>query len=437
MKIKRIKAREILDSRGYPTIETEVILEDDSRGRFGVPSGASTGIHEAWELRDDDPKRYLGKGVSKAVANVNEKINNLLQGRDVFDQAGLDEAMIAADGDEQKKNLGANAILSVSIACAKAAAATRGLPLYSYLRELFMTHYSLTGYVLPVPMFNIINGGAHADNNLDVQEFMIGPVGAPSFTEAVRWGSEVFHQLEKILTAKKLSINVGNEGGFAPVIAVNSAESQSSEEEAIKLLQVAIKQAGYEAPAQIGIGLDVAASEFYENDSYQLTSAGKKQSLSTEAMVSLLGQWVDKYKLILVEDGLAEDDMAGWQKFNAAYANKIQVVGDDFLVTNKKRLQTAIEKQACNTVLIKVNQIGSLSETFATVALAYQNDIKAFVSHRSGETTDTFIADLAVAINATRIKSGATSRGERVGKYNRLMEIESELGTNAKYAGLK
>lgn len=436
MKIKSIRAREILDSRGYPTVETEVVLADDSRGRFGVPSGASTGIHEAWELRDEDPKRYLGKGVSKAVSHVNEKINNLLQGRDVFDQAGLDEAMITADGDDQKKNLGANAILSVSIACAKAAAVSRKLPLYSYLREIFQSYYELSGYVLPVPMFNIINGGAHADNNLDVQEFMVGPVGAPSFAEAVRWGSEVFHHLEKILAGKKLSTNVGNEGGFAPVIEL-SGSAQDSDEEALKLLLAAIKQAGYESPTQVGIGLDVAASEFYENNSYQLTRAGQKQSLSAAAMISLLGQWIDKYKLILVEDGLAEDDMAGWRDFNAAYADKIQVVGDDFLVTNKKRLQAAIENKACNTVLIKVNQIGSLTETFATVALAYQNDIKAFVSHRSGETLDTFIADLAVAINATRIKSGATSRGERVGKYNRLMEIESELGTNAKYAGQK
>jgi len=410
MKIREIKAREILDSRGNPTVEATVTLEDGSRGKFSVPSGASTGKHEAWELRDEDPKRYLGKGVLKAVANVNTKINDALQGRDVFAQAELDKAMIDLDGDAQKKNLGANAILAVSLACARAAASSRGLPLYSYLREIFMTYYPLEGYVLPVPMFNVINGGAHADNNLDCQEFMAGPIGAPDFVEAVRWGSETFHHLEKLLKSINLSTNVGNEGGFAPSIDSGLAPDMDSDEEALRLLQEAVKKAGFEYGRDIGIGIDMAASEFYENGKYKMEWTGQNHELDTSQMVSFLKNWVDKYRLIAVEDGLAEDDMDGWVQFNKLFKEKIQVVGDDFLVTNKKRLQKAIDNDACNSVLIKVNQIGSLSETFETVALAYKNGMSAFVSHRSGETTDDFIADMSVAINATRIKSGAPSR---------------------------
>ncbi len=435
MNIKEIKAREILDSRGNPTVEAIAVLDDGSQGTFGVPSGASTGVHEAWELRDEDESRYLGKGVQKAVANVNTKINDALQGKDVFDQRCLDETMIKLDGDAQKKNLGANAILAASLACAKAAAKSRKLPLYSYLRELFMNHHPLEGYLLPVPMFNVINGGAHADNNLDCQEFMVGPVGAPNFIEAVRWGSEVFHHLEKLLKSKDLSTNVGNEGGFAPSIEAGMAPNLDSDEEALVLLKQSIDKAGYTYAEQIGIGIDMAASEFYEDSKYKMSWGSKVHELSTDQMVDFLKTWVEKYKLILVEDGLAEDDIAGWQKFNSLYKDKIQVVGDDFLVTNKKRLQMAIDKDACNSVLIKVNQIGTLTETFETVALAYQNNMTAFVSHRSGETLDDFIADLAVAINATRIKSGATSRGERVAKYNRLMEIAEELDDSANYAG--
>ncbi|MFC1618016.1 phosphopyruvate hydratase [Patescibacteria group bacterium] len=427
MKITQIHAREILDSRGNPTIETKVWLEDGSIGQFGVPSGASTGVHEAWELRDGDESRYGGKGVLKPCQNVNMNIANLLQGRDVFDQRGIDQAMIQLDGDQQKKNYGANAILSVSIACAKAAANARRMPLYTYLREFFMSFYSLEGYIIPVPMFNVINGGAHADNNLDVQEFMIGPLGAPTFSEAVRYGAEVFHTLEKILKTKGLSTNVGNEGGFAPNLASN--------EEAIKVVQDAIKQANYEPRKQIGIGMDVAASEFFDKGNYILHSEGKEQKYTTDAMIKFLGDWINKYELIAVEDGLAEDDWDGWAKLNAQYGSQVQIVGDDFLVTNKERVYKAIQTKACNSVLIKVNQIGSLTETYETIALAYQNGLSSFISHRSGETVDTFIADLSVAVNAPRIKSGAPSRSERVAKYNRLMEIEADLGTNARYAG--
>ncbi len=438
MNIKSIHAREILDSRGDPTVQTTVTLDDGATGSFSVPSGASTGVHEAWELRDGDKKRFFGKGVLKACENVNVKIANHLQGRDVFDQKMIDHEMIKLDGDPQKKNLGANAILSVSIACAKAAAQSRKMPLYIYLRELFDGYHELEGYLLPVPMFNVINGGAHADNNLDCQEFMIGPVGAGSVREAVRMGSEVFHNLEKILKSMKESTNVGNEGGFAPSIDSGLAPNLDSDEEALVLLKKAIETAGYTYGTQIGVGADVAASEFFEKGQYHMTFGGKERALTTEQMVDFIKAWVEKYKLIVVEDGAAEDDLAGWKKLNELFGSTIQIVGDDFLVTNKKRLQMAIDNQACNTVLIKVNQIGTLSETFETIALAYQNKIQAFVSHRSGETTDTFVADLAVAVNATRLKSGAPSRGERVCKYNRLMEIEDELKADGmgRYSGL-
>lgn len=438
MNIKSIQAREILDSRGEPTVQTVVILEDGSRGEFGVPSGASTGIHEAWEMRDGDARRFLGKGVMKACENVNVRIANHLQGRDVFDQKTIDNEMIKLDGDPQKKNLGANAILSVSIACAKAAAQSRKIPLYVYLRELFDNYFDLEGYVLPVPMFNVINGGAHADNNLDCQEFMIGPVGAASLKEAVRFGSEVFHHLEKILKKSGATTNVGNEGGFAPSFDALKAPNQDADEQALTVLKQAIEAAGFKYGKEIGIGADVAASEFFEKGLYHLDFGRKKQALNTDQMVEFIKKWVDTYQLISVEDGTAEDDLAGWKLINRQLGSKIQIVGDDFLVTNKQRVQMAIDNQACNTVLIKVNQIGSLSETFETVALAYQNKLEAFVSHRSGETNDTFVADLAVAISATRIKSGAPSRGERVCKYNRLMEIEEELRADGmgKYCGL-
>lgn len=438
MNIKSIQAREIIDSRGDPTVETTVALEDGASGEFGVPSGASTGVHEAWELRDGDKKRFLGKGVLQACENVNVRIANHLQGRDVFDQKMIDHEMIKLDGDPQKKNLGANAILSVSIACAKAAAASRKMPLYVYLRELFDGYHELEGYLLPVPMFNVINGGAHADNNLDCQEFMVGPVGAGSVKEAVRMGSEVFHHLEKILKSMDASTNVGNEGGFAPAIDSGLAPNLDSDEEALVLLKKAIEAAGYKYQTQIGVGADVAASEFFERGQYHMTFNGKEKALTTEAMVDFIKHWIEEYQLIAVEDGVAEDDLDGWKKLNALFGEKIQIVGDDFLVTNKKRLQMAIDNKACNTVLIKVNQIGSLSEAFETIALAYQNKMQAFVSHRSGETTDTLIADLSVAVNATRIKSGAPSRGERVCKYNRLMQIESELKADGmgRYSGL-
>ncbi|EKD49881.1 MAG: hypothetical protein ACD_63C00023G0011 [uncultured bacterium] len=424
MKIKNIKAREILDSRGTPTVETTVELDDGSCGTFGVPSGASTGKYEAWELRDGDEKRYFGKGVLKACENVNVKILEALKGKDAEDQKAIDQTMNDLDGDANKKNLGANAILSVSIANAKAVSSSKKLPLYKYLRGLFDNYYKLDDFKMPTPMFNVINGGAHADNNLDVQEFMAIPIGASNIIEAVRMGAEVFHKLGSIMKKKKLATNVGDEGGFAPSIDSGYAPNLDSDEEALALLREAIEKSGYKFAEDVAIGSDIAAAEFFKSGKYEMTFSNELKKLSTDEMVNFLKKWIDDYKLILVEDGFADDDLEGWKRFTELVGDKVQVVGDDFLVTNKERLQMAIDNKACNTVLIKVNQIGTLTETFETVALAYENDMKAIVSHRSGETADAFIADLSVAINADKMKSGAPSRGERVCKYNRLMAIK-------------
>jgi enolase len=417
-KIVDIKAREILDSRGNPTIEADVILESGVIGSAMVPSGASTGEREAIELRDGDNARYLGKGVLKAVANVNGAIRKAVIGMDVTDQKALDQKMIDLDGTENKAVLGANAILGVSMAAAHAAAKEAKMPLYRYLNTSGQ-------FVLPVPMMNIINGGSHADNSVDLQEFMILPVGAPTFREAIRYGAEVFHHLAKVLKAKGLATTVGDEGGFAPNL--------SSNEEAIEVILEAIELAGYKAGEDIYLGMDAAASEYYKNGKYVLAAEGK--SLTSEEMTDFFVDWVEKYPIISIEDGLDENDWAGWKVQTEKLAGKIQLVGDDLFVTNPAILQEGIDKGIANSILIKVNQIGTLSETLEAINKASEAGYSAVVSHRSGETEDTTIADLVVATGTGQIKTGSLSRSDRIAKYNRLMKIEEELGEEATYAG--
>jgi enolase len=420
--IIEIVGREILDSRGNPTVEADVHLADGSMGRAAVPSGASTGEHEAVELRDGDPKRYLGKGTLKAVKNVNSKIASTLKGMDAADQAGLDAAMIAADGSANKGKLGANAILAVSMASARAAAASLGIPLYRYLGGAGAS-------VLPVPMMNIINGGAHADNSVDVQEFMIFPVGAPKFSEALRMGAEVFHTLKKVLHKKGYSTAVGDEGGFAPMLKSN--------EEAIESVLEAISQAGYKPGAQIGICLDPAASEFYEGGKYFFKKSDKSKR-SSEQMVEYWSNWVKQYPAILsIEDGMSEQDWNGWKLLTDTLGKKIQLVGDDIFVTNPSIFQKGIDKGIGNSILIKLNQIGTVTETMEAMRMASNAGYTAVVSHRSGETEDAFIADFVVAMGAGQIKTGSASRTDRICKYNQLMRIEQELGASAKFPGKK
>jgi enolase len=413
--IEAIAAREILDSRGRPTIEAEVLLESGAMGLAQVPSGASTGSFEAHELRDDDPQRYGGKGVLKAVRNVYEKIVPVLEGMNAFDQASIDLAMIERDGTANKRELGANAILAVSLATAKAAAADLGLPLYRYLAGPMAN-------VLPVPMMNVINGGSHADNNVDFQEFMIFPIGADSFKEGLRWGAEVFAALGKALHERKLLTGVGDEGGYAPNLASN--------QEALDILIESIERAGYKPGSQVALAMDVAASEFYRDGQYIYDGSAH----SPAEMVDFLASLVDRYPIISIEDGLHEEDWDNWKLLTDKLGARIQLVGDDLMVTNPIRLQKAIDLGIANSILIKLNQIGSLTETLQTIALATRHGYRSVISHRSGETEDTTIADLAVATNAGQIKTGSLSRSERVAKYNRLLRIEEELGDRAVYA---
>jgi enolase len=416
-----VKAREILDSRGNPTIEVEVMTEDGAIGIAAVPSGASTGTHEAVELRDNDKKRYGGKGVLKAVENVNELICNELIGFDVFEQRAIDKLMIELDGTPNKAKLGANAILGVSLAVAKAAAKELGQPLYRYLG-------GINAHVLPVPMMNILNGGSHADNSIDFQEFMIMPVGAESFKEGLRMGVEIFHALKTVLKKKGYSTNVGDEGGFAPNIKSNV--------EAIETVLIAIEAAGFKAGEDVMIAMDAAVSEFYDAKTglYHFhKSTGEK--LSSKDMVAYWTDWANKYPILSIEDGLAEDDWDGWAALTAAIGDRVQLVGDDLFVTNVNRLQQGIDNNIANSILIKVNQIGSLTETVDAVNLATRNGYTTIMSHRSGETEDTTIADLAVALNCGQIKTGSASRSDRVAKYNQLLRIEEELGGTAVYPG--
>ena len=417
--IDQIHAREILDSRGNPTLEAEVILVGGANGRAAVPSGASTGEHEAVELRDGDPKRYLGKGVLTAVRNVNEVIAAELKGTDVLDQRALDRKLIELDGTANKSRLGANALLAVSMAASRAAANSRKLPLYRYIG-------SDGANTLPVPMMNIINGGAHADNNVDFQEFMIVPAGAAKFSEALRTGAEIFHTLKSVLMKKGYATGVGDEGGFAPNLKSN--------EEAIETIIEAIAQAGYEAGGDVLLALDPASSEFYDGASYVFKkSDGRK--LSSDQMVSFWSDWVSKYPIISIEDGMAENDWDGWKALTEAIGDRVQLVGDDLFVTNTKFLQKGIDLGVANSILIKVNQIGTLTETLECIELAKSNGRTAVISHRSGETEDAFIADLAVATNAGQIKTGSLSRSDRIAKYNQLLRIEEELGDAARYPG--
>ncbi len=416
--IEDVLAREILDSRGNPTVEVEVLVEDGNWGRAAVPSGASTGVHEALELRDGDPNRYGGKGVTQAVQHVNTTIAEELIGWEVTDQKGIDEMMIALDGTPNKSKLGANAILGVSLAVAKAAANSLGLPLYRYIGGVY-------AHVLPVPMMNILNGGKHAVDGPDFQEFMIMPVGAPTFAEALRWGAETYHALKAVLKRKGYSVGVGDEGGFAPSLKAN--------EEAIEVILEAIEKAGYRPGQDIFIAMDPAASELYEDGKYHLKKEGRV--LSGEEMVAFYEAWLEKYPIISIEDGLAEDDWEGFKLLTARIGERVQVVGDDLLVTNTARIARAIEEQAVNSVLIKLNQIGTLTETIAAVRMAHKHGWTAVTSHRSGETEDATIADLAVALNTGQIKTGAPCRSDRVAKYNQLLRIEQELGSEAVYAG--
>ena len=413
-----IRAREVLDSRGNPTLEADVVLASGVVGSAMVPSGASTGEREAIELRDGDKTRYLGKGVLNAINNVKTEIRDVVIGLDVNDQEALDKAMIALDGTDTKARLGANAILAVSMAAAHAASKEAGQPLYRHLNK--------SGeFILPVPMMNIINGGSHADNSVDLQEFMILPVGAPSFREAIRYGAEVFHSLSKVLKAKGLATTVGDEGGFAPNL--------SSNEEAISVILQAIEKAGYMPGRDIYLGLDAAASEYYHDGIYDLASESK--TYSSEQMADFFVDWVNRYPIISIEDGFDENDWDGWKLITEKLGNRIQLVGDDLFVTNPKILQKGIERNIANSILIKVNQIGTLTETFAAIDMAHKASYTAVMSHRSGETEDVTIADLAVATGTGQIKTGSLSRSDRVAKYNRLMKIEEELGGLAKYAG--
>jgi len=411
-------AREILDSRGNPTVEADVLLESGVLGRAAVPSGASTGSREAIELRDGDKARYLGKGVLKAVEHVNTEICEAIIGLDVEDQAFIDRTMIELDGTENKSRLGANALLAVSMACARAAAEQAGLPLYRYLG-------GAAPMALPVPMMNIINGGAHANNNIDMQEFMVIPVGAPSFREALRYGAEVFHALKKLLDGLGMATTVGDEGGFAPNL--------ESHEAALKLIVQAIEKAGLQPGIDVAIGVDCAASEFYKDGRYHLESEGLK--LSSAELTDYLAAWCDKYPIISIEDGMAEGDWDGWKILTDRLGRRVQLVGDDLFVTNAKILKEGIDQDIANSILIKVNQIGTLSETFQAIEMAKQAGYTSVISHRSGETEDTTIADLAVATNARQIKTGSLSRSDRMAKYNQLLRIEEELGDTASYPG--
>ncbi len=413
-----IHGREILDSRGNPTIEVDVLLDDGSFGRAAVPSGASTGAHEAVELRDGDMKRYMGKGVRKAVDAVNSEITDALLGLDAEDQREIDMAMIALDGTENKARLGANAILGTSLAVAKAAADARGLPLYAYVG-------GVSAHVLPVPMMNIINGGEHADNPIDFQEFMIVPVGAGSIAEAVRWGSEIFHTLKKGLHEKGLATAVGDEGGFAPNLA--------STRDALDFIMASIEKAGFKAGSEVQVALDCAASEFFKNGKYEISGEGL--SLSPVQMADYLADLTTSYPIISIEDGMGEDDFEGWKAITDKIGSKVQLVGDDLFVTNPKRLTMGIGMGLANSLLVKVNQIGSLSETLDAVSIAHRNGYTAVMSHRSGETEDATIADLAVATNCGQIKTGSLARSDRLAKYNQLIRIEEELGNSAVYAG--
>jgi len=414
-----IVAREILDSRGNPTVEVDVTLESGFGGRAAIPSGASTGEHEAVELRDGDKARYLGKGVQKAVVNVNERIGPELTGMDALDQMGIDQILIDLDGTPNKSCFGANAILGVSLACAKAAAAYLSLPLYRYLGGVY-------AHQLPVPMMNILNGGKHADNNVDLQEFMVVPVGAPSFREALRMGTEVFHHLKAILKGKGYNTAVGDEGGFAPDLRSN--------EEALVVIMEAIKQAGYTPGAEVAIALDPAASEFYHGGKYILQAEQKKERKASE-MVAFYEDLVSRYPILSIEDGLAEDDWEGWRELTARLGKKVQLVGDDLFVTNRERLAKGIKEGAANSILIKLNQIGTLTETLAAIEMAKKAGYTAVISHRSGETEDTTIADVAVATNVGQIKTGSASRTDRVAKYNQLLRIEEELGEQGSFPG--
>jgi len=419
--IGEIRARQILDSRGNPTVEAEVILESGEQGRAAVPSGASTGENEAVELRDGDDKRYSGKGVSQAVENINEKIAYELEGFDALDQTLIDEALIKLDGTPNKSNLGANALLAVSLAAARAAAAFLELPLYRYLG-------GVNAKTLPVPMMNIINGGAHADNNVDFQEFMIMPVGAESFSEGLRAGAEIFHSLKSVLKKRGYSTSVGDEGGFAPNLKSN--------EEAIETILEAVEKAGYTAGEDILLALDPAASEFFDGTNYVFKKSDNRK-LSSDEMVAYWADWAAKYPIISIEDGMAESDWDGWKKITEQLGRKTQLVGDDLFVTNVKFLQRGIDEAAGNSILIKVNQIGTLTETLDAIELAKNNNMTVVISHRSGETEDSFIADLAVATNAGQIKTGSLSRSDRIAKYNQLLRIEEDLGDSAKYLGRK
>ncbi|EXF26873.1 enolase [Finegoldia magna ALB8] len=415
-----VYAREVLDSRGNPTVEVEVYTEAGAMGSAIVPSGASTGVHEAVELRDNDEKRFLGKGVETAVDNVNLEIADELVGWDVFDQVGIDNCLIELDGTENKSRLGANAILGVSLAVAKAAADENGQRLFEYIG-------GVNGKTLPVPMMNILNGGQHADNNVDIQEFMIMPVGGENFKESLRIGTEVFHNLKNVLKSRKLNTAVGDEGGFAPNLESN--------EEALQTIVEAIKKAGYEPGKDVMIAIDAAASEFYEDGKYNM--AGDNAVRTSDEMIEYYKNLVEKYPIISIEDGLAEDDWDGWKKLTQELGSKIQLVGDDLFVTNVKRLQKGIEMGVCNSILIKLNQIGTLTETLDAIELAKRHGYTAVISHRSGETEDTTIADVAVATNAGQIKTGSTSRTDRICKYNQLLRIEDMLESTAVYDGIK
>lgn len=420
-KIIDLKAREILDSRGNPTLEVDCWVEGHILGRAQVPSGASTGIHEALELRDNDPKRYLGKGVLEAVDLVNETLREELRGTMVTAQPVLDKKLIDLDGTPHKSKLGANTILGVSLAAAKAAAQVRQKPLYLYIRELFGS----TDLCLPVPLMNILNGGVHADNGLDIQEFMIAPIGAPSFSEALRMGAEVFHHLKKILKKKKLATAVGDEGGFAPNLDSNA--------QALDLILAAITEAGFKPGKDIWLALDSAASSFYEQESYRWEK--KQKTKNAEGMVQIYQDWVEKYPIFSIEDGLSEDDFKGWQQMTKTLGKKVQLVGDDLFVTQIDRLKKGVEAKMANAILIKLNQVGTLTETLDCIRLAKEAGFATVISHRSGETEDTFIADLAVGVGAGQIKTGSLCRSERLAKYNQLLRIAEELGPQARYFG--
>ena len=419
--IEQVWAREIMDSRGNPTIEAEVILEDGTSGRAAVPSGASTGENEAVELRDGDMHRYLGKGVLNAVANVNDKISREVEGLDCLDQTLIDQTMIDLDGTETKSKLGANAILAVSLANARAAAAFQEMPLYRYIG-------GTNAKTLPVPMMNILNGGAHADNNVDFQEFMVMPVGVETFSEALRTGAEIFHNLKGVLKSRGYSTSVGDEGGFAPNLKSN--------EEAVETILEAIDKAGYKAGENVMIALDPASSEFYKEGKYVFKKSDKRE-LSSDEMAAYWADWCDKYPIISIEDGMAENDWDGWCNLTNRVGDRVQLVGDDLFVTNTKFLQKGIDLKAANAILIKVNQIGTLTETLDAIELARTNNMTAIISHRSGETEDNFIADLAVATNAGQIKTGSLCRSDRISKYNQLLRIEEDLDSSAKYPGRK